>query len=139
MEQVGFVKRVINDKAELEVKRASGCGNCNGCAGGCEVKSHYVVLKNRLDAKVGDFVELKGEPKSILKYMFILYMIPFIFLVAGIIIGDSYFKSNGYASYELLSFASGMVSLFISFFIVKIIDKRIAKSNKETIVMTRIL
>lgn len=139
MEQVGFVRRVIDGKAELEVKRASGCGSCNGCAGGCEVKAHYVVLKNKLDAKVGDFVELKGEPKSILKYMFILYMIPFAFLIAGVVIGDSYFKSNGYANYELLSFASGIVSLLIAFIIVKIIDMRIAKSDKETIVMTKIL
>ena len=85
MEQVGFVRRIVGDKAELEVKRASGCGNCNGCASSCEVKAHYVVIKNSIDAKVGDFVELKGEPKSILKYMLILYMIPFAFLIAGVV------------------------------------------------------
>lgn len=139
MEQVGFVRRIVGDKAELEVKRASGCGNCNGCASSCEVKAHYVVIKNSIDAKVGDFVELKGEPKSILKYMLILYMIPFAFLIAGVVLGDQYFKSKGYASYELLSFASGLVSLLISFFVIKLIDKRIAKSNKETIIMTKIL
>ena len=139
MEQIGIVKRVIADKAELEVRRASGCGNCKGCAGSCEVKAHMVTIKNTIDAKVGDAVELRGESKSILKYMFIIYMIPFAFLVGGIVIGNDYFKAKGYASYELLSFASGLVFLFVSFFIVRFIDKKVAKSDKSTIVMTKIL
>lgn len=139
MEQVGFVKSVLKDKAELEVRRASGCGNCSGCASSCEVKAHVITIRNSVDAKVGDLVELRGESKSIIKYMFIIYMIPFVFLVAGIFIGNDYFKGMGYESYELLSFASGLFFLLISFFIVKAIDKSIAKSDKETIIMTKIL
>lgn len=140
MDKVGFVKRIIDDNAELEVRRSSACGSCKGCAGSSsEVKAHVLTLKNNIDAKVGDLVELQGESKSIIKFMFIIYMIPFVFLVAGIVIGDSYFKSRGYDSFELLSFATGLFALFISFFIVKSIDKKIAKSNKETIIMTKIL
>ncbi len=139
MEQVGFVRHINKGNAELEVRRASGCGSCNGCAGGCEVKTHVVTIKNTIDAKVGDLVELKGESSSILKYMFIIYMIPFVFLIAGIVLGDSYFKSSGNANYELLSFGTGVAFLIVSFFIVRIIDTRVAKSNKETIKMTRVL
>lgn len=139
MEQVGFVRSIGNGNAELEVRRASGCGSCNGCAGGCEEKTHVVTLKNTIDAKVGDLVELTGESKSILKYMFIIYMIPFVFLIAGIVLGDRYFKSIGNQNYELLSFGTGVLFLVVSFFIVRIIDKGIAKSNKETIRMTKVL
>ena len=139
MEQVGFVRNINKDKAVLEVRRASGCGSCNGCAGGCEVKTHIITLKNTIDAKVGDYVELKGEPKSIIKYMFIIYMIPFAFLISGIVLGDNYFKGMGNANYELLSFGTGVLFLIVSFFLVRLVDKRIAKSNKETIRMTKVL
>ncbi len=139
MEKVGFVRRVIDDKVELEFTRASGCGNCKGCAGGCETKSHIVTIENSLDAKVGDFVELRGESKSIMKYMFVIYMIPFTFFIAGILIGNSYFKGTGSENYELLSFGSGILALFMSFVVVRLIDRRVARSGKATMVMTRIL
>lgn len=139
MEKVGFVRRITDDTAELEIKRASGCGSCNGCAGGCEVKSQMIIVKNNLNAKVGDFVELRGETKSILKYMFIIYMIPFVFLVGGIVLGNNYFMAAGNPNFELLSFATGIIALFISFFIVRVIDKNIAKTGKVTIEMTKIL
>lgn len=139
MEQVGYVRRIIDDKVELQVTRASGCGSCNGCAGGCETKPHYITLKNNIDAKVGDLVELKGETKSIVKYMFLIYAIPFAFFIAGIVIGDSYFKSINNPNYELLSFATGALGLFVSFIFMRLIDNRVAKKDKTTIVMTKVL
>lgn len=139
MEQVGFVRRLIDDKAELEVRRASGCGSCNGCGGGCEVQAHIVTIKNSVNARVGDFVELKGEANSIFKYTLIVYMIPFIFLIGGIALGNMYFKSIGNPNFELLSFATGILFLVISYFILKVIDKKIEKRDKSTIVMTKIL
>lgn len=139
MEQIGFVRKTIKDRVELEVRRVSGCGSCKGCAGSCEVKAHIINLKNDLNAKVGDYVELEGEPRNILKYAFIAYMIPFIFLVAGIFAGSSYFKAQGNSNYEILSFLVGLVSLFVSYFVVKLIDNRIALKDEGAIKMTRIL
>lgn len=139
MEKIGFVSRVIDDKVELVFTRASGCGSCSGCAGGCETKSHIVTIENSLDAKVGDRVELRGESKSIMKYMFVIYMIPFAFFIGGILLGNNYFKGIGNENYELLSFATGVLALFISFIVVRLIDRRVAKSGKATMIMTRIL
>ncbi len=139
MEKIGYVRRVIDDKVELVFTRASGCGNCSGCAGGCETKSHIVTIENSLEAKVGDSVELRGESKNIMKYMFVIYMIPFAFFIAGILLGNSYFTGIGNKNYELLSFATGVLALFISFIVVRLIDRRVAKSGKATMIMTRIL
>lgn len=139
MEQVGFVRKTVKDRAELEVRRVSGCGGCKGCAASCEVKTHVITLKNNLNAKVGDLVELEGEPKNILKYAFIAYMIPFIFLIVGIFAGSSYFKAHGNPNYEILSFLVGLVSLVVSYFVVKLFDKRIAENDEDAIRMTRIL
>ncbi len=140
MEQVGFVKKVIGDKIELEVRRVSGCGSgCNSCSSSCEVAPHNIILPNKLNAKVGDFVEVKGEVGNILKYTFIVYMIPFAAVILGIILGNSYFKNNGYSAYELLSFLTGIIFLALSYFIIKIIDNRISKKNESVISAVRIL
>lgn len=139
MDQVGFVIKTYDDKAQLEIRRTSGWGGCKGCASSCDVKSHIIILKNSLNAKVGDLVEIEGEAKNILKYAFIAYMIPFIFLVLGITLSIGYFRDNGYASFELLSFGVGLISLFISFFIVRAFDRKIAANDKDAIRMTRIV
>lgn len=140
MEQVGFVRRIHGDKAELEVRRISGCGGgCSSCASHCESPPHIIILPNKLNAKVGDFVELKGETKNILKYALIVYMIPIAFLIIGIALGTNIFKERGYSSFEVLGFLVGVVFLVISYFVVRLIDKRIAKRGENSIHMMKIL
>jgi len=138
MDQIGYVTRNMdNNKVELEVKRASGCGNCKGCASSCEVKPHFVTLKNNIDAKPGDFVELRAIPKNVMKYISIVYMIPFAFLIMGIVFGTMLFKDIESSNGELLSFGVGIFFLLISYGVVRIIDKRFARKDESVIVMTR--
>jgi len=138
VDQIGFViKKVDEQKVQLEVKRPSGCGNCKSCGSSCEVKPHYVTVKNNIDAKPGDFVELQAIQKNIMKYVTIIYMIPFAFLILGIVVGNSMFKGMETANHELMIFGMGIVFLAISFLIVRMIDKVFAKKDENIIVMTR--
>lgn len=84
-------------------------------------------------------VEIKGSTKDILKYMMIIYMIPFIMMLIGIFSGIKVFKEQGMSSYEILSFLVGLVFLGIGYFIVKIIDKKFGSKENKIIVMTKIL
>lgn len=72
-----------------------------------------------------------------MKYITIIYSIPFFFLILGIIVGNMMFKGMETKNFELLSFGMGIVFLAISFFVVRIIDKRFAKKDESVIVMTR--
>ncbi|WMM26824.1 SoxR reducing system RseC family protein [Tissierella sp. MB52-C2] len=140
MDQVGLVRKVSNGEAEVEVRRISGCGeNCKGCGGGCNVPSHVVVLSNDINAKVGDFVEIKGETKNILKYTMIIYMVPFVFLIMGISLGMKFLKNMSISSYEPLSFLIGLIFLAFGYLVVKFIDKKVGKKEENIIKMTRII
>lgn len=140
MEQVGFVRRILDDKVELEVRRISGCGGgCSSCSSHCDSPPHIITLPNKLNAKVGDFVELKGETKRILKYALIVYIIPIVFLILGIALGTNYFEEIGNTNYEILGFLIGIIFLVISYLLVKLIDRRIAKRGENAIQMMRIL
>lgn len=139
MEQIGLVKTVFNGRAEVEIKRISGCGGgCKTC-GGCDTPTHTLIIKNQLDAEVGDFVLIKGESKKLLKYTMIVYLIPFAMLVIGIILGVNILKDLEVSNYEPLSFLIGIVFLALGYFIVRIYDKRVGKKDDDTVIMTKII
>lgn len=141
MERVGYVSKIIGDKAEVEVKRISACGSegCSSCGGSCNVPSIFVTMPNTLKAEEGNFVEIKTKSKNVLKYTFVTYMIPFFMLIVGILIGMQSFKYMGFSNYENLGFLIGLVFLTLSFFIIKKIDKKVAEEKNLQFEMTRIL
>lgn len=141
MERVGYVSKVVGDKAKVEVKRISACGSegCNSCGGSCNVPSILVTIPNTLNAKEGNYVEIRTKGSRILKYTFITYMIPFFMLILGIVLGIQGFKYMGVTNYENLGFLTGLVFLAISFFIIKKIDNKVAEEESLQFEMKRIL
>lgn len=140
MEQIGIIKNVYDDMAEIEVKRMSACGdNCKGCASSCDTPGHLIVLKNNINAQVGDKVEIRGKTGDILKLTMIVYFLPFAFMLGGIFFGLKIFKNMGMESYEPMSFLLGIVCLAFGFFLVRLFDKRFGKKENNTIVMTKII
>jgi sigma-E factor negative regulatory protein RseC len=140
MEQVGLIRKVTNGIAEVEVRRISGCGGgCSSCGGSCNMPSMVVSIENSINAKVGDYVEIKAKSKKIIKYALIVYMIPFIMLILGIILGMNLFQSMNITNYETYGFIVGLIFLGFSFFIVRKIDNSIKRKNENAMEMIRIL
>ncbi|MDR7856420.1 SoxR reducing system RseC family protein [Tissierella sp.] len=140
MEQMGVVKKVINGKAEIEVKRISACGeNCKSCGGGCDGPKHVVILPNNIGAKAGDLVEIIGETKNILKYTMIVYLIPLTLFILSILISTKILKKVDISNYEPLSFLIGLVFLAVGYFVVKFIDKDLGTKDNNAIRITRII
>jgi len=141
VERVGYVSKVIGDKAEVEVKRMSACGSegCSSCGGGCSVPSVFVTMPNTLKAKEGNFVEIKTKSRNVLKYTFLTYMIPFFMLIIGIIMGMGVFKYAGFKSYEGFGFLTGVIFLALSFLIIKRIDRKVAEEKNLQFEMIKIL
>lgn len=140
MQQIGKVKEIKGNDAVLEVRRASACGtNCGACSSSCEVVPHLVTIRNRVNAKPGDIVEIIGETKQILKYTFIIYIVPLVFLIMGIVFGNGYFKSMGFENFEGLSFLTGILFLAVSLLLLKLIDNSIARKNEVILSISRVL
>jgi len=68
--------------------------------------------------------------KAVLKSAFIVYVIPLIMLVVGIVSGIEIAKKIGIENYESIGLLSGLVLLFVSFILIRIIDKKI-RDNKD--------
>ncbi len=140
MKQIGYVRDTINGMADVEVRRASACGdNCASCGGGCSVPVTRVRIKNSLGAEKGDLVEVKLQTKFVMQFAFIVYIIPLVMLIAGTAFGISIFKSMGIINYESLGFLTGLVLLGVSFIFLRQVDKRIKNSDRLKFEMVRII
>lgn len=140
MEQVGLVTKINGSKMELEVRRISGCGGgCSSCSSSCDTPGHMVVLPNNLNAKVGDLVEIKANSKNLLKFTAIVYIIPLIFFIAGTAISTVLLKEKMAENYELASFGLGILSMALSFIIIRQFDKKVGTKGNEALTATKIL
>lgn len=119
----GIVSDVNGDRLEVLLTRSSACGDCSSC-GGCEVKTINVDLKNDIDAKVGDFVELEYDNSIFLKSTILVYLFPLIMLIVGVAIGYIFKIGNNTGMMDLYSFLIGFILMGISYVIVHRIDNK---------------
>lgn len=140
MDQIGYVVSIEGDVAVVDVRRTSACGDkCSSCGGGCNIPATRVNIENNLEARIGDFVEVRMETKTVMKSAFIAYVIPLIMLILGVGVGIYVFKSFGIKNYESFGFFVGLLFLGISYLILRMIDKKIRESNSLKLQMVRIL
>lgn len=131
MQQIGYVKEVLDDKAKVEVARNSMCDGCSKkeCDGECTVSDMFnsskkmtVLANNEPLAKVGDKVLLETESSTILKYALIVFILPIVLFVGAYLIAHQLLGSETYAL--IISIAAFVLCfLFIGIY-EKIVSKR---------------
>ncbi|WHH59628.1 SoxR reducing system RseC family protein [Petroclostridium sp. X23] len=133
MEQIGVVNKAYDNMATVQIKRVSACGGKCGECGGCENTSHIVEAFNAVGAKTGQIVKMEMKDTKILFAAFMVYIIPLIMLFVGYVIGYTISTS------ELIAGGIGVILLILSFVVLKIFDRRIEKTDKYRIVITKII
>jgi sigma-E factor negative regulatory protein RseC len=133
LEQIGVVNKVYNNIAQVQIKRTTACGGKCGECGGCEVTSQKVEALNTVGAKVGQVVQMEMNDTQILFAAFLVYIIPLVMLFIGYLAGYSVFSS------EFAAGVSGVLLLIISFLVLRKMDKKLARSGKYQIKITKIL
>lgn len=120
MKQTGIVFELNDDKAKIIVTRLAACGSsCESCSAHCgENKQEYINVKNDIGLKIGDRVEITTDSKAVLKYIALVYGLPLIFLISGVVIG---MLLNLKEMYSLLV---GFVFMIVSFIFIKTIDNK---------------
>lgn len=120
MKQTGIVFELNDNKAKIIVTRLAACGSsCESCSAHCgENKQEYINVKNDIGLKIGDRVEITTDSKAVLKYISLVYGLPLIFLISGVVIG---MLLNLKEMYSLLV---GFVFMIVSFIFIKTIDNK---------------
>ena len=126
MEQIGTVLKTDGKKATVLVMRTSACGeNCAHCKGGCTPTQMTAVAENLANAKTGDTVKIETDTKKVIKAEVILYFVPILCAIIGAVVASGFFKDSAVILCSVVSF-------FVSFFIIRKFDKKLAPVPKIT-------
>ena len=128
----GTVTRVADDKAWVRIRRTSMCQGCKSqgvCSSLGGTENMEAEALNTAGAKEGDRVLLEIAPASLWKISFVFYMLPVIFLIAGVVAGLRIGK-NYFSEPELFAFFCGIAGFAVAYFIIRMIAK-ILEKNKD--------
>jgi sigma-E factor negative regulatory protein RseC len=122
MEENGKVVEVLASEARVEVVPSAICGHCSAAeaCGAFGSKTKVVLAKNPIGAKIGDLVKLETKEKNRLTSISLVFGLPIVLLLIGIILGEI-------ISGDKLAAFLGGIGLVIAFIIAKIIDRWVGK------------
>lgn len=140
MEQIGIVVNVENDYMDILSTRESACGSdCSTCQAKCsESKPFKLHVLNTIDAKPGDRVKIEMNSKAVLGYMTLVYGLPCLFFIVGVLVAFIVLENSIKNNVELYSFISGLVLMAISYIIIKSIDKKYKNLAKNNMIIRKI-
>lgn len=138
MKQYGTVVELTQGKATLQIPRSTACGDkCGSCSSHCKQEKIEIDVKNRLNAVVGDRVEVESETKTILGAAFLVYIVPVVMLFVGMIVANMIANSMGILLNEFVSLLIGVVFMAITFLGIRLYDRQHSKKQIEIFTMIR--
>ncbi len=130
MEQLGKIVEIIDSNtAKLNMRKHTSCKNCGACHIGTN-PDITIEAENKIDAKLGNLVEVSMKTQNVLSAAFIMYVIPLLILILGIAVGTKLFNSENEEIYSILL---GFIFLGISYFVIKQNEKKFNKKYKAVI------
>ena len=83
----GLVHTVKDDLVIATIHRKEACGECRACLAGMTKTEMDIEAKNLCDAEIGDWVELELQESAFFNAVVIMYGLPFIGFIAGVVGG----------------------------------------------------
>lgn len=134
MQETGTIISLNRDKALVLINRRQNCHGCTACQ---PLGENYMQLEalNRLDARVGDTVEVMIEPRQIIKNSLIVFILPLLMMVAGYFAGVHLFSSRN----EGTGILGSLSALVVSFFLIRLIDRRSRQTAENDAAIVEII
>jgi len=128
----GIITKVNYSTALVKCIKCAACESCSakGFCNTGEGSSDDVEVEaiNAVGAKVDDRVTISFETSSLLKATFLIYMIPVLFFILGVVIGDKIAPIFNYDQ-SIFSMLVGFLFLVAAFFFVKAKGKELSKKD----------
>ncbi|MDI6687417.1 MAG: SoxR reducing system RseC family protein [Desulfobacterales bacterium] len=140
----GIIIKVGSSTAWVKCTKSAACescsakGFCDTMGGGGSKDTVELEAINAVGAKVNDRVTISFETSSLLKVSFLVYMIPVLFLILGVIIGNKIALLFHYDQ-SIFAILVGFLFLFAAFFFVKAKGKVLSTKKEYKPKIIRIL
>jgi sigma-E factor negative regulatory protein RseC len=136
--ETGRVTKVADGKALVEVERCSACAKCHaGCV--CDVgKSTMLVEANDpIGVHIDQCVQMSIQSASVLRAAFVVYVVPLLALVGGVLFGQYLGRTFGIRN--VLEILIGFGCLGLSLIFVKIYNDIFEQNIKNQPVITKVI
>ena len=138
----GIVTKIYSSTAWVKCTKSAACESCSAkgfcdTVGGSDDDVEVEAI-NAVEAKVDDRVTISFETSSLLKVSFLVYMVPVLFLILGVVIGDKIAAILNYDQ-SIFSMLTGFLFLFAAFFVVKTKGKDLSQKEAYQPKIIRIL
>jgi sigma-E factor negative regulatory protein RseC len=141
MYEIGVVKSINGISAKVFIGRSGGC--CDSCEKpACDIPENGVETDavNIAGAQIGQRVKVVMKPRTYMKGALLLFVLPIVALITGIIAGEMYLtRIVAGIDPELLAASGGFTALFLSFFLIKGLAKRMEKKTDNRSVIDAII
>jgi sigma-E factor negative regulatory protein RseC len=140
IEEEGIVVEVTGDSAKVSITAKSACEKCSASAVCHPGEQEYMEAANPLGARKGQKVKVALAPQVYLKASIILYGIPMTVFVVAAIFGKNLGQRYGTeANSDLWAFITGSACMMISFFFIRMYNKKIEKTQEYKPVIVEII
>jgi sigma-E factor negative regulatory protein RseC len=136
MTENGVVNKVEKNFAWVTMVKGEQCAGCTACKAFGD-GSFEIVALNEQGAKPGDIVEVEVNPKQVIKYSTIVFLLPVLSLIIGYFLGSSYLTQIGLSS-EAAGIIGSMGLMIITFMGIIGYDRIVGKSQQINAHITRI-
>lgn len=131
MKQFGIIMSVEGKAAQVKVTRPASCRTCGMCGLGAD-PTRIVKARAEIQVAAGDWVVLEMEDSRVLKAAMIVYGVPVLGLIVGLLIGPPVARSLGLGiSDTFAGVVSGAIWMGLAFLGVNRYDSAIAGSSFE--------
>jgi len=136
----GLVEQIVGEKAVVRIQPNAACESCEarGSCRGESGKPLLIELRNDLQAKAGDQVEISMPARSLMKTGMLVYLFPVAALIAGAAVGNA-FVGPLHMDPNLGALLGGALALGLSLAVIKGVDRSARNRTAYHPRMTRIL
>lgn len=127
MKEYGVVLSLENGNAVIGLKRNSACSSCGACELGSNHAQMEITLENTVDAKPGDTVEIQLPASQFLKASAILYLLPLVALILGIVLGY-YAGVSLDLNADMIGAVTGILFTILSYVSIRRLEPRFRKN-----------
>ena len=120
----GVVKEVNKKYAVVEMERQEMCGECHACDYITGKKNCTLRCAKEIECQVGDKVELKLEQTTFLKATYMMYGLPLIGLIIGVVLGFGTSKLFLFGSEDLWVLVGGLLGTVLPLLGIKRIEQQ---------------
>lgn len=119
----GIVKQVDKKYALVEMQRQEMCGDCHACDALTTKKSCVLRCEKEIECQVGDLVELSLAQPTFLKATYVMYGLPLIGLILGIIMGYGGYCFFNTINEDVWVLVGGLIGIILPLLYIKWADQ----------------